>query len=174
MDLKCFFERVWDKIENIYYNVKYGIQNLIKWFPIIWSDRNWDHYFIYVIIRHKLHLTEQLIRNYGNHTRHIEDANHIKLCVNLLDRLMKDEYYENAFKNHEEKWGEPDFRWEECDDNSELSELHIDRPNVKSDEDKKQERKEFRRTSKHEVKLRQQDLDMLFNNMRKYIQGWWD
>ena len=55
-----------------------------------------------------------------------------------------------------------------------MSELHIDRPNVKTEEDKEQERKEFRRASEHEAKLREQDLDMLFKNMRKYIQTWWD
>ena len=165
---------IFDKIENAYYNVKCGIQNLISWFPIIWADRNWDHYFIYVTLRHKLHLTEQLIRNHGHHTKHIQDANTIKVCINLLDRLMKDEYHENAFKRHDEKWGEPEFRWEDCEDKPDLCELHIDRDKVESNEDKTKERKEFRIASNHEATLREQDLDMLFKLMRKNIQTWWD
>ena len=174
IDWNCVWKRTIDKIENIYYATKYGIENLINWFPVIWQDRNWDHYFIYVILQKKLKLMEYQIRYLGHHTRAEEDANNIKICVNLLDRLIKDEYHENAFKRHDEKWGEADFRFEDCEDNPNLCSLNIDRENVKTEEDKEKERKEFRKASEHEAKLREQDLDMLFSYMRKYIQTWWD
>jgi len=156
------------------YDIKYGIQNLIKWFPIIWKDRNWDHTFIYIIMRNKLHFTEQLIRNHGNHVRNIKDANDIKLCVDILDRLSKDDYYEHAFKRHEEKWGEAQHRFEDCDESPEYQSFHIDYPNVTSEKTKKLQKRDFRRSCKHEANLREQDLDMLFTYMRKHIQGWWD
>ena len=170
MNFKCII----DRIESWFYDVKYGIENIFLWLPIIWKDRNWDHCYIYTVLRHKLHLTEKQIREYGHHVHNERDADNIKVCVNLLDRLITDEYYEMAFKRHEEKWGEAEFRFEDVEDNPELQSLHIDHPNVRTKEDEEQERKEFRRASEHEAKLREQDLDMLFTNMRKYIQTWWD
>lgn len=165
---------IFNKIESFYYNIKYGIKNLIIWFPYVWKDRNWDHYFIYVILKHKLHITEQYIRNHGHHIKHIQDADKIKICVNLLDRLVKDEYEENAFKKHDKKWGEAKFIFKDCVYDPELTELHIDYPRISTPKNKKAEKKEFNRAIKHSNKVQQQDLDMLFNNMRKYIQEWWD
>ncbi len=165
---------MFQKIKDMPRNIKYGVINLWVWFPIIWKDRQWDHQFIYEIFKHKLHLTEQLIRHNGHHLFHLRDADRIKLCVNLLDRLMNDEYYEMAFKDHDKKWGESDFNWNDSTSHPGCSELKITRPNVTTDEDKKNERKSFRRSSKHEVNLREQDLDLLFKTMRKHIQSWWD
>ena len=97
----------WQKIKDFPHEVKCGIKSIFQWLPIVWKDRQWDHQFIYAIFRHKLHLTEQFIRNHGVHVNNIKDADKIKVCVILLDRLMKDEYHEMAFKNHSEKWGNP-------------------------------------------------------------------
>lgn len=165
---------IFDKIKSVYYKIKYGIENLILWFPVVWKDRNWDHYFIYVMVRHKLHLTEQLIRNHGHHIRNIKDADDIKLCINLLDRLIEDDYYESAFKNHDKKWGEVKVRFEDCDDNPEMQEFHIDRPNANTSKEKEKEKKDFFKAYKRETDLREQDLDMLFKYMRRKIQCWWD
>ena len=43
-----------------------------------------------------------------------------------------------------------------------------------TDEEKAQESKEFMKLMKHADKLRVQDIEMLFLNMTKYIEGWWD
>lgn len=174
MDVKELWCKIKCPIEDFWYNLKYGIENLFNWIPVVWKDRNWDHYFIYVILRHKLHLMEKQIREYGHHVDKDRDANNIKVCVNLLDRLIADDYHEMAFKNHDRKWGESDFQFKECEDNPELMSLHIARENVNTPEDEEKERKDFRRASDHETFLREQDLDLLFKNMRKYIQTWWD
>lgn len=177
--MKCNTKFVWLKcrIRNIkhffQYDIPYGIRNLIRWFPVIWQDRNWDQYYIYVILHKKLFLMERALRN-GCHLYADKTADQVKVCVLLLDRLIKDEYHENAFKRHEEKWGEADFNFEDIEDRPGMSQLLITRPNVKDEKDDENERKEFRRYSNHEQKLREQDLDMLFKIMRKHIQGWWD
>ena len=163
-----------EKIKDFFRNIRIGVPNLIIWFPIIWKDRDWDHQFIYQIFRHKLHLTEQFIRHHGIHINNIDDANKIKICVNLLDRLIEDEYHETAFKRHVEKWGPPDLNWNDSKDYPKMCELSITHPNVKTDKDKKAERKDFSNSCKNESALREQDLDMLFKNMRKHIQTWWD
>ena len=153
---------------------KTGVENLIVWFPIVWKDRQWDHQYIYTVFRHKLHLKEQFIRQRGIHVNNAQDADKIKKCVILLDRLMKDEYHENVFKPHYKKWGEPEMKFKDSTKYPNCSVLDIKYPNVETGEDDKKQTKDFRVKSKMEAAMREQDLDMLFQLMRKHIQSWWD
>ena len=159
---------MFQKIKDFPRNFVYGIENLIKWAPVIWTDRNWDNYFIYKVLRHKLHLTEQNIRYNGHHVRNIEDANKIKTCVLLLDRLIEDDYHEKVSKKYHEKWGRPELNFN--DDRS----VAITHANVKTEKDREQERKDFKRTMDKEEEMIKQDLELLFKTMRKHIRSWWD
>jgi len=77
-----FFRNIWDGLENFY-----------LWFYIIWCDRNWDHHYIFIVLRHKLRLTEKLLREHGHGVDSEKDADNIKKCVLALDRLIEDEYW---------------------------------------------------------------------------------
>ena len=167
------------RISDFYYNIKNGIPNLIKWFPVIWQNRDWDHNFIWILLHKKLTLMENCIRNYGHHVYAERDADQIKLAINLLNRLIEDEYHENVFKDHDEKWGDTHLNWKKADGQEfgykeEVCTLDITRDNVKTEKDKEQERKEFRRLSPKVEEQRKQDIDFLFDYMKKHIQGWWD
>jgi len=162
------------KISYFWSDLKVGIRNLIVWFKVIWQDRWWDHSFIYTMLHKKLSLMEYSIRNHGHHTNRGKDADKIKKCVLLLQRLMDDEYHETAFKRHYEKWGEPELNWKETEGDSRLVECLITHAGVKTQEDKKLERKQFKTAAEMENHLRQQDIDMLFDLMKKHIQTWWD
>ncbi len=161
------------KIKNVPYNIKYGVINLVKWFPVIWQDRDWDQHYLYIILRQKLKYMENLHSSGKSHLMCAEQtAKEIKICFDLLDRLVKDEYDESALKRYYKKWGKPKFNWIPVDD--ECCSLEITNKNVKTEKDKKQETKEFRRACKHEGNMRKQDIEYLFNHMRKHIEGWWD
>jgi len=173
-DFKYWLEHIIDWFPSTARSIKYGIQNLINWFPIIWKDRDWDHHFFHVMLRRKLTNMEQHLRKYGHHLNADKDADNIKVCVNLLNRIIDDEYCEGVYKNHDKKWGKSHFNWDDIPDDRGLVELHITRDNVITDEDKAQERKEFRRLIKHEGELKVQDKDYLYNTINKYILYWWD
>ena len=174
LSTRSIFERSIMFITNWFRDVKHGIGNLIKWFPIIWKDRDWDHYFFHIMVRQKLENMEHLLRNYGHHVDAEKDADKIRVCVCLLNRIIDDEYHEMVYKDHDKKWGDTHFRWEEYDGNEDLCELHIDRDNVKTKEDKDQERKEFRALMHREGELKTQDLKYLYQTLAKYILHWWD
>lgn len=160
-------------IKHIPYNIKYGIENLIGWFPVIWQDRDWDHHYLYVILKRKLKYMENLHNSDKSHLLHAERiAAQINICVNLLDRLIKDEYDERAFKKYYKKWGRPKFNWIPV--NNECSSLEITHENVETEEDKKQEKKDFHRAGVHETNMRKQDIEYLFKYMIKHVEGWWD
>ena len=164
----------------IVYDIRVGIRNLIRYFKIVWKDRDWDQYFIFKLLHFKLKSMEKAHRNYGYDVRSNEKADEMKLCVLLLDRLIKDEYLENVFLNHDKKWGDLEIDLEETDeyfrdeDKEQLSECIITRPNIKTKEDEKQERKEYRILSKKVDEQQKQDINMLFEKMKKQILDWWD
>ena len=159
-------------IKNIPYNIRYGIENLIRWFPVIWKDRDWDHYFLYVILHHKLKRMEHLHIHYSHLTSGSQTVKEIKTCINLLDRLLKDEYYENASIEYNKKWGKPKFDWIPTD--SVYSKLQIKQKHVKTEEEKLKETKHFSRVCDHERNMRKQDIEYLFHYMSKHVEGWWD
>ena len=63
----------------IFINLIYGIRNLIKWFPIIWKNREWDHYYIYEILKFKLENQSQYLKNQGRHVSSKRDSEKMML-----------------------------------------------------------------------------------------------
>lgn len=164
------------KIRDIRYffkDCKTGIKNLIIWLPVIWKDRWWDPWFFYVVLHKKLSLMEKNIRQYGNHVGSEKDADKIKRCIYILNRLIKDEYHEIASKNYYKKWGESEFEFIDTDD-PEYSELKITYPFVKTEADEKRQKYELTQLVKKEEDLINQDLEILFELLRKNIRSWWD
>lgn len=144
------------------FRLKYtaGFKNLIRWFPVIWNDRDWDHVYLYEILQFKLKGMEKLHRKWGHAVNSKRTANEIKLCILLLDRLIKDKYLNNVLKPHEKKWGDDNDLFF----NNKTSWTKLE----------EQELKERRRLYKHSDYLLIQDIDMLFKTMNKHITGWWD
>ena len=95
-----------EKIKDFFRSIKLGVPNLITWLPVIWKDRDWDHYFLYIIIQFKLKQMEKLQRQYGVSTNSNDYADQMKVCILLLERLIKSDYLTNTLKPHEKKWGE--------------------------------------------------------------------
>jgi len=149
-------------------NIKQGIKNLVVWFPIIWNDRWWDHTFLYDILRFKLGLMEKFFRKYGHHINAEKDADVMKHCCDILDRLIADEYCEEAYKEHGLKWGRMDMKVDSD------GVLDFTRPNVKTDEDKFIEHEEFLECVKVENQLEKDDIKELFKIMSRNIRKWWD
>ena len=74
------------------------IYNLYRWFPIIWKDQDWDHTYIYEILKFKLKNQAEYI---GYHDRHVSakrDAEIMMLCVRLIEKCQEDYYGTECFK----------------------------------------------------------------------------
>ena len=75
------------------------IYNLYRWFPVIWKDQDWDHSFIYEILKFKLKNQAEYI---GYHDRHMSakrDAEIMMLCVRLIDKVQ-DEWYGCEYQDY--------------------------------------------------------------------------
>ena len=69
--------------------IKYGVKNLYKWFWIIWKDRDWDHYYIFQVLKFKL---EKQANHLGG-----RDAELMMTCVRLINKLQNEEYYQEYY-----------------------------------------------------------------------------
>jgi hypothetical protein len=67
-------------------------RNLIKWFPVIWQDENWDYYYIFEILKHKLTIMSKHIDENGYHVSAKYDASRMRLCVKLIEKVQNEEY----------------------------------------------------------------------------------
>lgn len=73
-----------------------SITNIIRWFPIIWKDRDWDHTFIFNILKFKLQNQAEYISENDNHTTAQNDAKWMRICCKLIDKINND-YYEMEY-----------------------------------------------------------------------------
>ena len=169
-------KRAWSYIQH---DVPQGFKNLFRWFPIIWQDRDWDHYFIYSVLRKKLKQMEDFQRDHGIAVSHKKISKQIRICRCLLDRLMKDDYMENALFWHEKKFGDRELGFRDTDygDPGEWQEMYTYYPKLLDwtpEKIKMTADKDWHRCYEHSEKMQQQDLDMLFSKMNKQVRGWWD
>ena len=68
----------------------YGIKNLIKWFPIIWKDRDWDYYYIMEIYKKKLLFTAKHMRKNGYHENSPKYAEQIENCAAWMHMVQNE------------------------------------------------------------------------------------
>jgi len=84
----------WWKFEGRHYHKNFirGIKNLWNWFPVVWYDRDWDQYFIYEVLIHKLEKQAKYIGQNDLHVDAQRDAEKMLLCARLA-RMQQEELY---------------------------------------------------------------------------------
>lgn len=104
MSYICVMEKMeltwWDKI-SLYWRYDfrhypkrfmYGVRNLIKWFPIIWRDRNWDNSFILNILKFKI---SDMSKEHGRKMPYVGMERNIEIMntvVRLIDVVNEQTY----------------------------------------------------------------------------------
>jgi hypothetical protein len=101
--MKMLFKNpyLWWKFEGRYYHkdLYKGIKNLIQWFPVIWKDRDWDSYYIFRILEHKLKLQAKGISKRDIHMNAQRDAGVMMTCVRLMEKV-RNGYYESEYLDY--------------------------------------------------------------------------
>jgi len=159
--LNDFWKSIINIIDHIIDNIQTGIENYWKWRKIIWVDKQWDDHYILNILEFKLTLMEKYFRNSKITVDAEKNANDMKRCILLLERIIKNEYHEEAYKEFYEKY--PRERIED------LASLTAPRPQPTP-----LQKIELTNCALKENELLESDLEELFTIMRKEIKGWWD
>lgn len=90
----------WDA-KHLHRDIAQGFKNLWRWFPIVWKDRDWDDHFIWEALKFKIANTAKYI---GGHDRHVtasRDAEIMRTCVRLIDKIQT-EYYHLEYTDYHE------------------------------------------------------------------------
>lgn len=93
--------RLWWKFDGRYYHKDFikGVKNLIRWFPVIWKDRDWDYRYIWDLNIQKLKFQSKYIGKNDNHTRAKRDAQIMMTCIRLMEKI-KDGDYEVEYQEY--------------------------------------------------------------------------
>jgi len=146
----------------------YSIKNVIRWFPVIWRDRDWDHRYFFRIMQNKIKNMEHYSRVHGHLVSSETQANEMKRVYLLLKRLTGDIYNDMVFTEFDKKWGEATFSINEDDS------LNITYENELTKEDKVELLYDLHEAFKRENYLKKQDVNYLFDLIKKHVLNWWD
>ena len=80
-------------IQNLKYkwrSLVIGIKNLIKWAPVIYKDRDWDHWFIYQILKTKLQHQADYVLKHGHLENSTKYAQQMLKCIEMIDIVQNE------------------------------------------------------------------------------------
>lgn len=163
--MESFFE----KIKTIFYSLIYGIKNCIKWFPIVWKDRNWDELYIYMLLQFKLKNMEMNFQKYGMSDDNDEIMQQLKKSSELCDRLINYDYDEDALHPFYQKY--PNF---EIDMTTELKPDGLYSAHFNTEDLPDADQKLYYHCLDVAESMRKQDREALFALMNDKIDGWWN
>ena len=151
-----------------------SLRNTIKWLPVIWTDRQWDQIYLFIIMRKKLVLMRDFFNSEHAMTEGAKKrAKEMDRCITILDRMIDDSYGEECYDALDKKWGELEMKTTPIE-GSKYYKANIFRKYADTPEKREQEREELHECFKIEEQEREKDYDELFDNMRKNVRGWWD
>jgi nitrate reductase beta subunit len=159
-----------------------GIRNLIRWFPIIWKDRDWDDHFIWEMWKRKLRNQADYIGKKNRHVSAKRDAEIMMLCYRLMDDIQN-EHYQSEWHDY----AETKFRFESSDQCEDCSEIHIDTISEHYDDYfkkypliykkvlSKEPTADKDRIAFHMARINHDRArKLLFTLLERNIEGWWD
>jgi len=181
--------------KNIGWNIQWiymRFYNLYRWLPIIWKDRDWDDWYIFTILQTKLKHQAEYIGTKDRHTRAQYDAQRMRTCVRLIEKVKEESYQDEYMEYHDTK-----FYSEPVDDHPGYHSLQIETLSENFDEyflaypldykrvlngagwldindctDNADKKKRIAMNMSH---LRgQRAKKILFQLLDRHIEGWWD
>lgn len=147
---------------NIYKDVKskvrairVGVRNLIKWFPIVWRDRDYDQDYLYEMIHFKLSNMELFFKSKNTYSVEAPQiAEEIREAKDRLNSLINSVYSDKVESLPDEFFTIENHKWNANRDNSIY-----------------QEWKEAHRKA---AELELDDMKEAFKLIAAKSQGWWD
>ncbi len=174
---------IWWNHNGRYYHKDFiqGVKNLIKWFPTIWKDRDWDQTFIFNILIKKLEFQAKCIGGKDRHTRAKRDAEIMMTCVRLMEKVREEEYNIEYMEYEDTKFEfveteNPEFKRLKITELGENFDDYFKKyPRVYKkilNENPNEKKSRIAHLVAHENHRRAKRI--LFKLMENYIDYWWD
>jgi len=78
------------------------IKNIIRWVPILWKDKDWDYWHTFEILKTKLKFQSEYFHKHGYHVSSEREAQKMKLCVRLIDKIQNEYYFDEQLMRKDE------------------------------------------------------------------------
>ena len=87
-----------------------GLKNLWKWHKAIYRDRDWDHWYIYQILKTKMQFQADYMRKHGITESASQTADEIEVCIDMIDKVQNEYHIDVAIRGLvDEKWNDERF-----------------------------------------------------------------
>lgn len=87
------------RIRSYFKRIKVAIKNVVRWYPTISKDQDWDYYYIYQILKQKLEFQKEYISKHSLHKSFLRDIETIDECLRLIDIVQNEKYINEAIEN---------------------------------------------------------------------------
>jgi len=151
------------------------IKNLIRWFPVIWNDQDWDSEYTLDILLKKLEHQRDFFLSKDTHLANSwETADEIDIAISKLRRTRDSwEYYEQPANDElDKKWGIGVMRTEKYGVN--CREIIFDREFIKTPKDEAKYKKEFNTKLAKAREEYDKDKAEAYLYLATNIDKWWD
>ena len=147
---------------------KESIVNVIRWFPTIWKDRDWDYDYLLEILKKKIEFMSEYTKKYGHSDGLEEDAKQMDEAVSLINKVQEG-YFEEAFKPFNDLY--PDF---EPEMHFEDDKKHEGFKILQVEYESKEQENLYHKCLSDVRKLYEEGKRNLFDLLNDNIDGWWD
>jgi hypothetical protein len=154
---------------NWFDNLCHGIKNCKLFFSVVWSFRPWDSYHTLVVLRRCLELTKPEIKGFEGDEK---AQRQIQSCIDCIDRLLEDNYCAKEWAEFDKKYGELKHQIGEKDKDGFVPFTLYREGGTEGKLDEQTERKLSRKLYELEAHRMNQDIETLFNTLKKF-RNWW-
>jgi hypothetical protein len=186
MNVKKIIRKVeyWLKYEARYYHKHFitGIKNLWKWFLTIWKDRDWDDYYIWILLEKKLINQAKYIGKRGIHLNANRDAERMMTCVRLIQKV-REEWYRMEYMDYHKS----EYHWDDIKGDPDHKQLRIEELSENFDDYFKKYPLQFKKIfnsqktfDKNRIAIQiswenhKRAKALLFKILNRHIEEWWD
>jgi hypothetical protein len=173
---------LWKKLPTWLKEFLIGCNNLIKWSPTIWKQRDWDDSFIFDVLQKKIEFQRKELVYANRHTQIERDNRDMTIVLNLLERVRNEHYATEYLDYRETK-----FRFEDIEDKPKCKSLEIDIIWEDDETFLSMYPSTVRKVIKDKPELNKTDLcfwvskhnekkshDLLFRILKERMRWWWD
>jgi hypothetical protein len=159
-----------------------GCNNLIKWTPTIWKQRDWDDSFIFDLLQKKIEFQRKELVYANRHTQIERDNRDMTIVLNLIERV-RNEFYATEYLDYRET----KFRFEDIEGKPKYKSLELDIVWEDDDTFLSMYPSTVRKVIKDKPDLNKTDLcfwvsqynqekahNLLFKILKERIRWWWD
>jgi hypothetical protein len=83
-----------------------GIKNLIKWFRVIYNDRDDDNIYLEYILYKKLYGMYKHQKQWNQHVGRDKSLQALGICIAILERRLNEWYFDEIYLNSKHKYDE--------------------------------------------------------------------